>query len=130
VLERVTNGVGHAIGLTRIAAAALLLLFAAAPAAAGQSRAVLAVTAIVAPSCQIAREDAARHAVACSVGTRFSTATMARHDERPLDEAAAILGGPVRGARGVAFAAPVQPSAPAATHAHDPGATRYLTITY
>jgi hypothetical protein len=119
---------GNRIGLTRAFAAAFALLSAAAPAAAGQARAVLSVSAVVTPGCQIERGDAARPAVACSAETRFSTATVARRDEKPLDEAASILGTPARGTRGIEFAAPVRASA--AVYAPEASSTRYLTITY
>lgn len=122
-------GAARVIGRKRIPAAVLLLLpFAAAPAAAGQSRAVLSVSAVVTPSCQIEREGAGRSAVACSAGTRFSTATIASHEERPLDEAAAILGGPARGTHGVEFAAPIRATVEASSP--EDRAVRYHTITY
>jgi hypothetical protein len=131
----VTQG-GDIAGLARIAAAGFALLLAAAPsqAAAGEARATLSVSAIVAPSCKIDQESAARHAVACSAGTSFSTATVAHRDEKPLSDAAAILGAPARSARGIEFAAPVRPavmaSAGAGAGAAGDAATRYLTITY
>jgi hypothetical protein len=119
--------------LARFAAAAFAMLAAAAPgeAAAAENRATLSVSATVAPSCRIDREGAARHAIACSAGTSFSTATVAHRDEKPLHDAAAILGAPARGERGIAFAAPVRPAATlAAAETEDDAATRYLTITY
>jgi hypothetical protein len=130
-LSEVTR-IGDSAGLVRIAAAGFALLLAVAPshAAAGEARATLSVSAVVAPSCQIDRESAARHAVACSAGTSFSTSTVAHRDEKPLSEAALILGAPERGARGIEFAAPVRPAAMASASASDEAATRYLTITY
>jgi hypothetical protein len=121
--------------LVRIAAAGFALLLAAAPSAAAaataEARATLSVTAIVAPSCQIDRRDAASHAIACSVGTAFSTSTIGHRDEKPLREAAAILGAPARGARGIEFAAPLRAAAALAqADTGDEAATRYLTITY
>jgi hypothetical protein len=122
---------GDIAELARIAAAALPLLIAATPAAASQEgRASLSVSAVVAPSCRIAQNDSARHAVACSAGTSFSAVTVAHRDEKPLSDAAAILGAPARGARGIEFAAPVRPAAAAAADSKDEAATRYLTITY
>ena len=119
-------------GLARIAAAGFALLLAASPsqAAASDARATLSVSAIVAPSCRIDSESAARHAVACSAGTSFSTATVAHRDEKPLSDAAAMLGAPVRSARGIEFAAPVRPAAVASAGSTGEAATRYLTITY
>ena len=119
----------------RIAAAGFALLLAAAPSAAAaasasEARATLSVSAIVAPSCQIDRESAARHAVACSAGTSFSTSTVSHRDEKPLSDAAALLGAPERGARGIEFAAPLRPAAMASSGTTDEAATRYLTITY
>lgn len=125
-----TNGSNMA-GLARIAAAGLALLLAAAPAAAApgdQRRAVMAVSAIVAPSCQVAHRAEAGSAVACSSGTRVSTLTAAS-GEKPLNDAAAILGAPARGPRGIEFSAPVR-AASADTGKGDDAATRYLTITY
>lgn len=124
--------VGDIAGLARIAAAGLALLLAAAPsaAAASEARATLSVSAIVAPSCQIDRESAARHAVACSAGTSFSTSTVAHRDEKPLSDAALILGAPARGARGIEFAAPLRPAVVASVDTAGEAATRYLTITY
>ena len=118
--------------IARIAAAGLALLAAAAPtqAAAAENRAALSVSATVTPSCQIDRESAARHAIACSAGTSFSTATVAHRDEKPLSDAAAILGAPVRSERGIQFAAAVRPAAALAAATADEAATRYLTITY
>lgn len=123
---------GDIAGLVRIAAAGFALLLSAAPshAAASEARATLSVSAIVAPSCQIDRESAARHAVACSAGTSFSTSTVAHRDEKPLSDAAAILGAPQRGAQGIEFAAPVRPAALASADTSHEAATRYLTITY
>jgi hypothetical protein len=113
----------------RIAAGAALLLAAAAPAAAEQSRATLSVTAVVAPACRVEAGQGPDRSVACSPGTSFSAATVTRRDERPIDAAAAILGAPARGARGIMFAGPVQAPA-AASEAASPGGTRYLTLTY
>ena len=113
----------------RLAGAAACLLAAATPAAAGQARAILTVTATVAPACSVERRPAARHGadIACSTGAKVSTRTATRHDERPLDEAATILGSPVRSSGGVAFTAPARAASPEPA---DPGATRYLTISY
>jgi hypothetical protein len=124
--------IGDIAGLVRFAAAGFALLLAAAPsgAAASEARATLSVSAIVVPSCQIDRESAARHAVACSAGTSFSTSTVAHRDEKPLSDAAAILGAPERGAQGIEFAAPVRAAAMASADTSDEAATRYLTITY
>jgi hypothetical protein len=135
VVRASVTKVGNIAGLARIAAAGFVLLLAALPAdaaAAGseQGRATLSVSAVVAPSCQIDREDAARHAIACSVGTSFSTSTVAHRDEKPLSDAAAILGAPARGARGIEFAAPIRPAAFAQVQSTDEAAPRYLTITY
>jgi hypothetical protein len=110
-------------------AGALALVSASAPAAAEQARAILSVTAIVAPACAIRRAPAREPgaAIACSTGATVSTMTASRHDEQPLDEAAAILGQPVRRGRGVAFTAPARS---AAATARGGGGTRYLTLTY
>jgi hypothetical protein len=136
VVRASVTKVGNIAGLARIAAAGFVLLLAALPAdamaAAGseQGRATLSVSAVVAPSCQIDREGTARHAIACSVGTSFSTSTVAHRDEKPLSDAAAILGAPARGARGIEFAAPIRPAAFAQVQSTDEAAPRYLTITY
>lgn len=124
-----TYGFGDIAGLVRIAAAGATALLAAVPtaAAAGEARATLSVSATVVPSCRIDQEDALRHAVACSSAASFSTTTVTRRDEKPLHEAALILGTPVRGARGIEFAAPVRPAAAAG---NPDATTRYLTITY
>ena len=117
-------------GLAALAAAALLA--AGSPAAAERAQAVLSVTAIVAPSCQVAHRPAARHAadIACSTGTLFSTMTATSHGEQPLDDATAILGAPVRGEDGVRFTAPLQPASNDGKNDDGDGGTRYLTITY
>ncbi|HEX8192550.1 MAG TPA: hypothetical protein VF552_06580 [Allosphingosinicella sp.] len=136
VLAIMTYGVENIAKAARIAAAGFALLLAAAPtdaaasSTAGQSRASLSVSAIVAPSCRIETQSPARHAVACSAGTAFSAATVAHRDETPLSDAAAILGAPARGSRGIEFAAPVRPAAALAAEGGHDTATRYLTITY
>ena len=111
------------------AAGALALLLAAAPAAAEQARAILSVTAIVAPACVIERAPAgsAGAAIACSTGASVSTMTATHPDEKPLVEAAAILGEPVRRDGDVVFTAPVRA---AIASADGEGGTRYLTLTY
>jgi hypothetical protein len=115
-----------------VAALLLLMPFAATPAAAGQSHATLSVSAIVTPSCRIDRQPATAHnaEIACSTGTSFSSATVNRADERPLHEAALILGAPDRSRTGIAFAGPVQPANAADASAAADAAPRYLTITY
>ena len=120
---------GAIAAAARLAGAAACLLAAAAPAAAGQARAILTVTATVAPACSVDRRPAARYGadIACSTGANVSTRTAARHDERPLEEAATILGAPVRSSAGIAFTAPARA---ASSEPADPGATRYLTISY
>lgn len=121
----------------RLAGGALACLLAGAPAAAAeQARAVLSVTATVLPACTVALEQRQqlRADIACSTGASVSTMTAARHDERPLGEAEALLGAPVRRAGTVVFTA--QAAAPPASGASAesgesaaPGA-RYLTVTY
>jgi len=120
-----------AIALTaRLAAGALAALLVAAPAAAEQARAVLSVTAVVAPACAVAHEGGSRHTVACSTGASVSTMTARRHDEQPLDEAAAILGAPVRRGGDVVFTASVRTPAADAAATSGTGDARYLTITH
>jgi hypothetical protein len=113
---------------------ALALLLAGAPAAAEQARAVLAVSALVAPSCAVERRPAARHtaAIACSTGASVSTMTASSHGEQPLEEAEALLGAPLRQNGDVVFTAPLHTGASSTREsaATTAGATRYLTITY
>jgi hypothetical protein len=110
--------------------AGLTLAIFAAPAAAEQARAVLAVTATVVPTCSIEHRPAARYSadIACSTGATVTTKTAARHDAQPLDEAASLLGAPVRRSGGVVFTAPVRAASAAA--AAEAGQPQYLTITY
>lgn len=126
---------GKSANRARAALGAVLLLLAAAPApaAAREARAVLSVTATVVPSCRIEHRPAARHQaeMACSTGAGAATSTVGGHGERPLAEAAAILGAPARGTRGIEFAAPVQALvAEAEIQGADEGRARYLTISY
>lgn len=118
--------------LGRLAAGLLVLLLASAPAAAEQARAVLSVSAVVTPACAVDRGRAARSsvAVACSSGASVSTMTATRHDEQPLDEAAEILGAPMRRDGGVVFTAPVRAAAQTNAAKAADGGTRYLTVTY
>jgi hypothetical protein len=117
-------------------AALLVASVPAAAAAAEQARAVMSVTAIVAPACSVATQPSAgpQPAIACSTGAAVSTMTAGRRDEQPLVEAEALLGAPHRRGRAVVFtASPVLPSAAAADEAGAelPGhGARYLTITY
>lgn len=127
-----TAGIGAKAIATavRLGGAALVLVTSPAPAAAaGQARAVLSVTATVVPACSIERGPTASPDIACSSGATVTTKTSARHDEQPLDEAAAILGAPVLRSGDVIFTAPVR-----AASALAPGAganqPQYLTITY
>jgi hypothetical protein len=117
------------IGIKAIALAAAIC--AASPAAAGQSRAVLSVSAIVTPSCRVVHQPHAQPApqVACSTGTGFSTMTSARHGEQPLEQAAALLGAPVRSGEGVRFTAALEAGDGDQSPAAAP-ATQYLTISY
>jgi hypothetical protein len=119
------------IGTARFAALALSLLLAAAPsaAAAEQARAVLAVSAIVQPTCRIDAAAAGPHGIACSTGERIPHSSVAHSGEKPLDEASALLGAPARGARGVEFAGPVRAADPS-SEAASGTSTRYLTLTY
>lgn len=130
---RVTQGPGAKAIATavRLAGPAFVLLFSAAPAAAnGEARAVLSVTATVVPACSVEREPAGRYgaAIACSTGATVTTRTARGHDERPLDEASAILGAPLRRRGDVVFTAPVRAASPAAAGA--PARPQYFTITY
>lgn len=121
------------IGMSRFAAAAGILLAAAVPgvAAAEQSRATLSVSATVQPSCRIDGRSAGAQGIACSTGERIPAATIAYRDEKPLDDAAAMLGAPTRGARGIEFGGPARPSSDSAAPSNeDRGTTRYLTLTY
>lgn len=113
-----------------IAVSALALLAGGAPAAAGQSRAVMSVTAVVAPACSIAAEPVLRPRaeIACSTGASVSTLTAEHHEDRPLADAETRLGRPVRRGRAVVFTAPSR-RAPAARRPVD-SRIRYLTITY
>lgn len=113
--------------------AVLASLLGAAPAEAERARATLSVTATVVPACAIRNQSGAGHAVACSSGARVATMTARRHDEQPLDEAAAALGAPVRRGGGVVFTAPLRlPADEAGTDGEKAGGPqrRYLTITY
>jgi hypothetical protein len=118
------------IGMSRLAAAAGIMLAAALPtaAAAEQTRATLSVSAVVQPSCRIDGRSAGAQGVACSSGERIPAATIAYRDEKPLEDAAAMLGAPTRGARGIEFGASARPAA--AQSNEDRGTTRYLTLTY
>ena len=132
---RSSSGVGKAFHPTSITAgagvAALALLFGAAPAAAEQVRATLSVTATVVPVCTVRQRSGSGHAVACSPGASVATMTARRHDEQPLDEAAAILGAPVLRRGDVVFTAPVRvPAADASEEKEDGLQQRYLTVTY
>lgn|GEM_PF-3546553 len=115
----------------RIAVATAVLL-GSAPAAAEQARAVMSVTAVVAPACSVAINRSARSqpAIACSTGAAVSTMTAGDHDDQPLAEAEALLGAPVRRGRAIVFTASpaVQLSDEARTA--DASGTRYLTVTY
>lgn len=115
-----------------IALALLLLPVAALPSKAGQARAILSVTAVVAPSCRIDRDATSVHRadIACSAGASVSSATVHRAGEQPLAAAAAILGEPGRSRTGIAFAAPVQPASGGEPQVAAEAGTRYLTITY
>jgi hypothetical protein len=110
--------------------AVLASLFGAAPAAAEQARATLSVTATVVPACAIRTHPSTGHAVACSSGASVATMTARRHDEQPLDEAAAILGAPVRRSGDVIFTASPRPPAAEADEKAGDAQQRYLTITY
>lgn len=126
---------GQAFHYSSIAAmvgmAGLALLVGATPAAAGQARASLSVTATVVPACAIRQHSGAGHAVACSTGARVTTMTARRHDEQPLHEASAILGGPVRRGGDVVFTAPLRlPPADADEVKAGEAQQRYLTLTY
>lgn len=111
-----------------ITAAATAAFLSAAPAGAAELRGSLGVRVEVVTSCRAA---AARPRTACSHPMPVRTTTAARADERPLDEAAALLGAPVRGARGVRFTAPVRRVA-AETEGEAPAAAAILfhTISY
>ncbi|MEA3018248.1 MAG: hypothetical protein QOI38_2970 [Sphingomonadales bacterium] len=113
----------------RYGLAVLVSFLGATPAAAEAARATLSVTATVVPACAVRNQSDTGHAVACSSGARVATMTARRHDEQPLDEAAAILGAPVRRSGDVVFTGPLRAPAPEG----DPAAEtqpRYLTITY
>lgn len=126
------------IGAKRIgyaaASLALLLVFAPAAATAAESRAVLTVSAIVAPTCHVALQAEAEGnaRVRCSTGTAWSSVTASSRDAQPLDEAAAILGEPVRHADRIVFTAPVRPVQVASDEpgGDDDSGAPYLTITY
>lgn len=120
--------IARLFGAAGPAAAACAFLLAAAPASAGEIRATLSVAAVVAPSCRVGRRPAATAEIACSTGASVSTWVAARADERPLDEAATMLGAPVRSDGRVRFTSAAPGPVPAAAAGGD--ATRYLTITY
>lgn len=131
------NGHVNAVAASRIALGARFaggaLLLGSAPAAAEQARAVMSVTAIVAPACSVALDPTGRPqpAIACSTGASVSTMTARRHNAQPLVEAEALLGTPVRRGGAVVFTASAAPRAPAEAGSHGAGgSTRYLTITY
>lgn len=113
-----------------IAVSALALLLGSAPAAAEQARAVLSVTAVVVPACAVERGATGPHRadIACSTAASVSTMTAARHEERPLAEAEALLGAPVRGRGGIVFSGPVSPASTATADVQPD--VRYLTVTY
>lgn len=110
---------------SRLAGAALLAaaLFPA-PAAAEQARAILSVTATVLPTCQVSAGASAGPEVRCSSGTSWTSATATRTGSRPLDQAASILGAPVRDSGRVVL------SGDAGAAQRTTGTTSYLTITY
>jgi hypothetical protein len=110
----------------RLAAGPIALFLAATPAAANEVRSTMSVSAWVEPTCGIGPSDPS---IPCSAGPGFSAMTAARADERPLDEAAAILGAPVRDGEAVRLTAPVRPSR-RALEAAEPAPTSYRTITY
>lgn len=121
------------IGVSRSTAAAGILLAAAFPtaAAAEQARATMSVSATVQPSCRIDGRSAGAQGIACSTGEHIPAATIAYRGERPLDDAAAMLGAPTRGARGIEFTGPARSSSDSAAPSNeDRGTTRYLTLTY
>ncbi len=113
-----------------VAVSALTLLFGGAPAAAGQSRAVMSVTAVVAPACSVAAHPSLhrRADIACSTGASVSTLTAEHHGDRPLLEAEARLGRPVRRGRAIVFTSSAR-RAPVLQRIVDNG-VRYLTVTY
>ncbi|MEA3042120.1 MAG: hypothetical protein QOC65_1609 [Sphingomonadales bacterium] len=115
---------------TRSGLAVLASLLGATPAAAEDVRATLSVTATVVPACAIRNHSERGHAVSCSTGARVATMTARRHDEQPLDEAAAILGAPVRRSGDVVFTAPPRLPADEADEKAGEPQQRYLTITY
>ena len=90
----------------------LTLLLAAAPAAAEEARAILSVTAIVLPT---------------PTAVPVSTVTAVRPDERPLADAEARLGAPVRRRGRIVFTARTVSRAAGGANR---SATRYLTVTY
>jgi hypothetical protein len=113
----------------RLAAAATAIFLAATPATAQESRSTMAISAWVAPTCQVESPDAEAGArIACSEGTGYTTMTATQPDERPLSEAALILGEPVRQDDTIRFTAPVIPARSADGAAQTP--IRYQTITY
>jgi hypothetical protein len=115
----------------RLAAASIALLLAATPAAAEEIRSTMAIRAWVAPTCQVESPDAEGGSarIACSEGTGYTAMTAARPDERPLNEAARILGAPVREDDTIRFTASVRPARDADDGAA-PTPLRYHTITY
>jgi hypothetical protein len=124
-----TGRVKHGFEISAIGLAAAAALCAAAPAAASEARAVLSVSAIVSPACQVVHRADARPApqVACSTGAGFSTMTSPRLGDRPIERAAAILGAPVRSADGVLLTGTVQS---ADARQDEAQASQFLTITY
>jgi hypothetical protein len=114
----------------RLAAAPIAILLAAPPAAAQETRSTMSVSVWVAPTCQVESTDAdSRASIACSEGTGYTAMTAARPDERPLDEAALILGAPVHQDDTIRFTASVRP-ARSADDGAAPTPLRYHTITY
>jgi hypothetical protein len=121
----------HSSSIGGIGLAALALLLGATPAAAEEARTTLSVTATVVPACSIRQRSGAQHLVACSNGARIATMTARHHDEQPLEDAAAILGTPVRRRGSVIFTRPVRIQSPhSAERKSADSQPRYLTITY
>ena len=124
-MTRTSNArsIGAALRLAGAALAAAAA-FLPSPAAAEQARAILSVTATVLPTCQVSAGGGETDAqVQCSSGTSWTSATATRTGTRPLDQAASILGAPMRDSGRVVLSGD-------AGAAQRTGTTSYLTITY
>ncbi len=108
----------------RFLALSMSLLAAAAPAAAAERRAGLSVTVQVVSTCTV---TASGPAATCSHPVQFEVTTHMQPDERPVAEAALLLGAPERRGSAVQFDAPALPLSAEVEAAN---IVRFHTISY